>query len=395
MHFSDIKKQEQQNMMPAYARFDIAIVEGKGVVAKDCEGKSYLDFTSGIGVNALGFCDDGWIEAITKQASTLQHISNLYYNPVQTALAQRICELSGFSKVFFGNSGAEANECAIKLARKYSTDQYHEKRNQIITLVHSFHGRTVTTLSATGQDSFHQHFYPFTEGFRYAQANDINSVASLVSDETCAIFIEMIQGEGGVMPLDLQFAKELEELCHKHDILLMVDEVQTGMGRTGTLFSYEQYGIRPDVITASKALGGGLPIGACLCTERLGAVLGNGMHGSTFGGNPVACAGALSVLERVADKNFLKQVAEKGAYMQQKIANMEGVAEVRGMGMMIGIVLKNGTAKEVAVNCIERGLLVLTAKTLVRLLPPLTITYEEIDSGLNILAEVIKEIQVS
>ncbi len=393
MQFSDIKKQEQQNMMPAYARFDIAIVEGNGVVAKDSEGKTYLDFTSGIGVNALGFCDASWIEAITKQASALQHVSNLYYQPVQTALAQRLCELSGFSKVFFGNSGAEANECAIKLARKYSTDQYGKKRNKIITLVNSFHGRTVTTLSATGQDSFHQYFYPFTEGFVYAQANDIKSVESFVGDETCAVLIEMIQGEGGVMPLDMQFVRELEALCQKHDILLIVDEVQTGMGRTGTLFCYEQYGRHPDVITLSKALGGGLPIGACLCTERLGTVLSSGMHGSTFGGNPIACAGALSILERVADSDFLKQVAEKGVYIQRKIADMEDVAEVRGMGMMIGIVLKNGTAKDVAVKCLEKGLLVLTAKTLIRLLPPLTITYEEIDRGLTILADVIKEVQ--
>ena len=391
MHFLDIKEQEKQNMMPTYGRFEVAIVKGKGVVAQDSEGKSYIDFTSGIGVNALGFCDDQWIAAVTKQASTLQHVSNLYYNPTQTALAQALCELSGFSKVFFSNSGAEANECAIKLARKYSTDKYGGNRTKIITLVNSFHGRTVTTLAATGQDTFHNYFHPFTGGFTYAQANDIESVKALMDDDTCAVFIEMIQGEGGVMPLEPHFVTELEKLCKKHDVLLMVDEVQTGMGRTGTLFCYEQFGIEPDVITSSKALGGGLPIGACLCTERLGDVLNSGMHGSTFGGNPVACAGALSVLERVADPKFLQEVRAKGEYMQQKLSAMEGVAEVRGIGMMIGIVLQKGTAKDVACACIEHGLLVLTAKTLVRLLPPLTITFEEIDKGLEILEKVIKQ----
>ena len=293
--------------------------------------------------------------------------------------------------MFFSNSGAEANECAIKLARKYSTDKYNENRTKIITLVNSFHGRTVTTLAATGQDTFHHYFNPFTEGFTYAQANHIESVKSLLDENTCAVFIEMIQGEGGVMPLEPHFVKELEKLCKKHDVLLMIDEVQTGMGRTGTLFCYEQYGIEPDVITSSKALGGGLPIGACLCTERLGEVLNSGMHGSTFGGNPVACAGALSVLEHVSDETFLQEVKAKGEYMQQKLSEMEGVAEVRGIGMMIGIVLEKGTAKDVAAACIEHGLLVLTAKTLVRLLPPLTITFEEIDKGLAILEKVIKQ----
>ncbi len=389
MHFSEIKAQEQQNMMPTYGRFEVAIVQGKGVMAQDSEGKSYIDFTSGIGVNALGFCDDRWIAAVTKQASTLQHISNLYYNPAQTALAQALCQLSGFDKVFFSNSGAEANECAIKLARKYGTDTYGRHRTKIITLVNSFHGRTVTTLAATGQDTFHRYFDPFTEGFVYAQANDLKSVKALLDENTCAVFVEMIQGEGGVMPLEPRFVKELERLCKKHDVLLMVDEVQTGMGRTGTLFCYEQYGIAPDVITSSKALGGGLPIGACLCTERLGGVLNNGMHGSTFGGNPVACAGALSVLERVADKEFLKEVTAKGAYIQQKLAQMKGVAQVRGIGMMIGLLPRQGTAKEIACACLEQGLLVLTAKEMVRLLPPLTITFEEIDKGLEILARVI------
>ena len=384
-------QQESKYLMNTYATLPIEIAYGQGSYLFDKNNKKYIDFTSGIGVNSLGYNNSEWKNSIISQLNNFQHLSNIFTNNSTVSLAKKLCELSGMSKVFFANSGAEANECAIKLARKYSTDKYNENRTKIITLVNSFHGRTVTTLAATGQDTFHHYFNPFTEGFTYAQANDIESVKSLLDENTCAVFIEMIQGEGGVMPLEPHFVKELEKLCKKHDVLLMVDEVQTGMGRTGTLFCYEQYGIEPDVITSSKALGGGLPIGACLCTERLGDVLNSGMHGSTFGGNPVACAGALSVLERVSDETFLQEVKAKGEYMQQKLSEMEGVAEVRGIGMMIGIVLEKGTAKDVAAACIEHGLLVLTAKTLVRLLPPLTITFEEIDKGLAILEKVIKQ----
>lgn len=391
MNFEQVKQQEQENLMPTYGRFPVALVYGKGAVAVDTEGKEYIDFTSGIGVNSLGYCDDGWVSAVSKQAGAIQHMSNLYYSPVQTKLAAELCGLTGFGKVFFCNSGAEANECAIKLARKYSADRYGKERTEIVTLVNSFHGRTVTTLAATGQDVFHEHFWPFTAGFSYAKANDFESLLSCVTDNTCAVMIELIQGEGGVMPLEKEFVQKIAALCREKDLLLMVDEVQTGVGRTGTLYCYEQYGIAPDVITSAKGLGGGLPIGACLCASRLGEVMGAGMHGTTFGGNPVACAGGLEILQRVSNDKFLQLVKEKGRYLWEKIGKMEGVQELRGMGMMIGIALKKNNAKDVANCCVKNSLLVLTAKTVVRLLPPLNISYEEMDRGLAILEKSILE----
>ena len=384
MTFEEIKKQDQQNIMHTYGRFNVALVSGHGATAVDCTGKEYIDFTSGIGVNSLGYCDTKWAAAVANQAATLQHTSNLYYNPVQTKLAETLCGLTGFSKVFFGNSGAEANECAIKLARKYGTETYGETRNEIITLQNSFHGRTVTTLAATGQDGFHQHFTPFTQGFVYAEPS-MEGVQSCLNESTCAVFIELIQGEGGVLPLDPDFVKELAQLCKERDILLLVDEVQTGVGRTGALYCYQNYGIMPDVVTSAKGLGGGLPIGACLCTERLGGVMGAGMHGSTFGGNPVVCAGALAVLERVGNDAFMEEVKKKGKYLADRLNAMEEIELVRGMGMMLGAKPKSKSAKEIAARCVGNGLLVLTAKDMLRFLPPLTISYEEIDKGLEIL----------
>lgn len=388
MHFEEVKQQEQSYLMPTYGRFQTALVRGKGATAEDTEGKTYVDFGAGIGVNALGYCDPDWVKAVCEQAATLQHISNLYYSPVMTQLAETLCRLTGFSKVFFGNSGAEANECAIKLARKYGTQTHGEACNRIVTLNNSFHGRTVTTLSATGQDGFHQYFTPFTEGFAYANP-DLESVKAQADAQTCAVMIELIQGEGGVRPLEKAFVQELAAFCKERDVLLLVDEVQTGVGRTGKLYCYEHYGIQPDVVTSAKGLGGGLPVGACLCTERLGAVMDAGMHGSTFGGNPVVCAGALAVLHKITKPGFLEQVAEKGAYLREKLAAMNGVEEVRGMGFMLGATLKADNAKEVAAACVEKGLLVLTAKNLLRFLPPLTITKEELDTGLAILQETI------
>lgn len=390
MNFEEIKQQDQQNIMHTYGRFDVALVSGHGATAADCAGKEYIDFTSGIGVSSLGYCDERWAQAVAKQAATLQHTSNLYYQPLQTKLAETLCGLTGFSKVFFGNSGAEANECAIKLARKYGTEKYGANRNEIITLQNSFHGRTVTTLAATGQDNFHLHFTPFTQGFSYAETN-LESVKSCMNGNTCAVFIELIQGEGGVLPLDAEFVKELEALCRKNDVLLMVDEVQTGVGRTGALYCYQNYGIAPDVITSAKGLGGGLPIGACLCAERLGEVLSPGMHGSTFGGNPVVCAGAQAVLDRIGNDGFMAEVREKGSYIAAQLEAMEEIELVRGMGMMLGAKLKNGSAKEAAAKCAENGLLILTAKDMLRLLPPLTISYEEIDKGLAILKKTIHQ----
>lgn len=390
MNFEEIKAQSDSSFMPTYGRFPVAIASGKGSVVTDVEGKEYIDFTSGIGVNSLGHADEGWINAVTEQVKKTAHVSNLYYNPTTVALAAKLCEASGFGKAFLCNSGAEANECAIKLARKYSFDKYGAGRSTVLTLVDSFHGRTMATLTATGQDVFHQFFDPFLPGFRYAEKT-IESVREQLDDTVCAILMEPIQGEGGVMPLDPDFIKEVAALCAEKDVLLMFDEVQTGIARTGALYAWENTGVRPDVLTSAKGLAGGLPIGACLCREELGAVLCSGTHGTTFGGNPVACAAALHVLDTVTKPDFLTEVRKKGEYIRQSLLKMPNVAEVRGQGMMIGIVLKSGTSKGVANRCVEKGLLVLTAKTLVRLLPPLNITAEEIKKGLVILESALSE----
>lgn len=391
MDLSEIKREEKTYLMPTYGRFDIAIESGHGAVAVGSDGREYIDFGSGIGVNSLGYANRGWARAVSHQAKQLQHTSNLYYSEVQVSLADRLCHAAEMSRVFFCNSGAEANECAIKLARKYSFDKYGPGRHQIITLCNSFHGRTITTLTATGQDSFHNYFYPFTEGFRYAPAGDFAALSDLAGDDTCAVLIELVQGEGGVLPLERDYVKQVAEFCAKRDILLMVDEVQTGVARTGSFFAYQHYWIKPDVVTAAKGLGGGLPIGACLASERLGEVLSPGMHGTTFGGNPVACAGASYVLEVVDHPDFLQSVAEKGDYIRRALETMPGVTEVRGLGLMLGAVLKKENAREVAEKALEHGLIVLTAKTVLRLLPPLTITYEEIDRGLAALRKTLAE----
>ncbi|HJD22535.1 MAG TPA: aspartate aminotransferase family protein [Firmicutes bacterium] len=391
----DLKKQHDGALMPTYSRFPVALESGRGAVAVDTAGKEYVDFGSGIGVNSLGYADPEWVAAVQAQAAKLQHISNLYYSPVQVRFADTLCRAAGMGRVFLGNSGAEANECAIKLARKYSFDKYGQGRSQIVGLRNSFHGRTVTTLAATGQDSFHQYFYPFTEGFLFVQAGNVaDLIDTLVENEgsVCAVMLECIQGEGGVVPLDPAYLQEVRRLCDERDLLLLIDEVQTGAGRTGKFFAYEHAGITPDVVTMAKGLGGGLPIGACLCTERLAGVLGPGMHGSTFGGNPVVCAGAQVVLDRLAQPGFLQEVAEKGGYLRSRLAAMPHIAEVRGMGLMQGAVLDKGTAREVAERCLEGGLLVLTAKTLLRFLPPLTITREELDRGLAVLESVLKSL---
>ncbi len=376
--------------MPTYGRFPVALVKGQGACAVSDDGKTYLDFTTGIGVNALGYCPEGWVRAVCEQAATLQHTSNLYYSKPQAELAQRLHELTGFGKVFFANSGAEANECAIKLARKYGCDRFGETHTKIVTLQNSFHGRTITTLAATGQDTFHHYFNPFTEGFSYADAESLESIQKAADADTCAVFIELIQGEGGVRPLDPAFVKGLSDFCKEKEILLMIDEVQTGVARTGKLFCYEHFGIQPDVITSAKGLGGGLPIGACLCTEELGKILNSGMHGSTFGGNPVACAGALAILEQVAKPEFLKEVREKGEYLAKKLREIPGIVEVRGKGLMIGAVLEETRkAADIAKACVEQGLLILTAKTLLRFLPPLNISCDDLDRGLAILRQVL------
>ena len=391
MQFEQVKQQEQEVLMPTYNRYPVAIESGAGAVAIDTEGKAYIDFGSGIGVNSLGYCDPEWVRAVAEQAATLQHISNLYYSPVTVKLGQKLCEASGFSKAFFANSGAEANEGAIKLARKYSSDKYGEGRGGIVTLVQSFHGRTITTLTATGQEKHHQHFAPFTGGFSYAKANDMESVKAAADSTVCAIMVEMIQGEGGVLPLEKEFVTQLAEFCKEKDILLLIDEVQTGIARTGSFFCYEQFGVSPDVVSCAKGLGGGLPIGAVLCTERLSGVLGAGHHGTTFGGNPVCAAGALAVLERVTQPGFLEEVLKKGEYLRQRLGQMPQIGGVRGMGMMLGASLQKGEAAAVAKACVKNGLLILTAHDVLRLLPPLTISYEEMDKGMEILQMTLEE----
>jgi acetylornithine/N-succinyldiaminopimelate aminotransferase len=391
MTLEEIQQQHDGALMATYGRFPVALEQGKGAVATDVDGRQYIDFGSGIGVNSLGYCDDGWVKAVSEQAARLQHVSNLYYQPVQVDFAAELCAATGMSRVFLANSGAEANECAIKLARKYSRDTYGDDRYEIITLRQSFHGRTMATLTATGQDALHVSFDPFIPGFAYVPAGDIEALRQAISARTCAVMLECIQGEGGVIAQDPAYLQAVEALCREHDLLLIVDEVQTGAGRTGKLLASENAGIHPDVVTMAKGLGGGLPIGACLCNEKCKDVMQPGSHGSTFGGNPVVCAGARYVLSRLTAPGFLDEVAQKGAYMREKIAAMPHVCAVRGQGMMIGILLDEGLqARTVAEQCLQNGLLILTAKTLLRLLPPLTISYEEIDRGLAILQKVLE-----
>lgn len=379
-----IEKNEKY-VMNTYGRFDVVLESGKGCIAKDVNGKEYIDVSSGVGVNALGYCDTDYVEKVVEQLKKLQHTSNYYYNKPSTELAEKLISLSDMSKVFFGNSGAEANECAIKLARKYSFDKYGKGRDEIVSLKNSFHGRTITTLSATGQDVFHNYFFPFTPNFNYGNPNDISDMKKVITENTCGVMVECIQGEGGVNILQKEFLQELEKYCNDKDIVFIIDEVQTGIGRTGTLFAFEQFGLKPDVVTLAKGLGGGLPIGVCMCNQKLDKVMGLGVHGSTFGGNPVVCAGALCVLEKVAKKEFLDEVKEKGGYFADKIREIPGVSSVKNMGLMIGIELEADNAKEIAKKCVSNGLFIITAKNLLRMLPPLVITKDEMDKAVEIL----------
>lgn len=371
-----------------YKRFPVTLVRGKGAAAYDAEGKSYIDFGSGIGVNSLGYCNDKWIDAVVNQVKTLQHTSNLYTTLPDVKLAEKLCNATGFKRVFFGNSGAEANECAIKIARKYGVEKKGERCTNIITFQNSFHGRTVATLEATGQDVFHKNFFPFTNAFRYVPIGDKEALVSAVDETVCAVMIELVQGEGGVISVDKDFVKSVETVCRENDILFIIDEVQTGIGRTGTLLASEQLDVKPDLTTLAKGLGGGLPIGACLMNEITENVFTYGDHGSTFGGNPVSCAGGVAVLEELLDNGVLDTVKEKAEYIAGKLLNIPQVKSVSGLGLMIGIELEEGVkSADIANKCVENGLLVLTAKSKLRLLPPLTITKEEIDKGLDILAK--------
>ena len=390
-NFDILMGQDKQYVANTYGRFPVAIKEGKGALCRDFDGKEYIDFSSGIGVNSLGFCDEGWVSAVTKQLTTLQHISNLYYTEPCVNTAKLLCEKTGMKKIFFSNSGAESNEGAIKCARKYSLTKYGEGRNKVITLVNSFHGRTVTTLAATGQDVFHKYFFPFTEGFEYVPANDIEALKCAADDSVCAVMMELIQGEGGVMPLDKAYVKEVRKLCDEKDIILIVDEVQTGVGRTGKLFCFQNYDIMPDVVSVAKGIGGGLPLGCVMFSEKTENVLVAGNHATTFGGNPVATAGAEYILKTMDDA-FLDEVTAKGEYMREKILAMPHVVGIDGLGLMMGIRLDESViSSDIVKKGISNGVLLLTAKAKVRLLPPLNITYDEIDRGLDGLRKALSE----
>ena len=392
MTFEEIKSLDEQYVMHSYSRFPVAVDRGKGAVLWDMDGREYIDFTSGIGVTSLGHGDEGWLKAVTGQAAKLGHISNLFYTEPYARAARALCQGAGMSNAMFANSGAEANEAMIKLARKWSFDKYGKGRGTVITLHNSFHGRTITTLAATGQDKFHDYFFPFTEGFRYADANDMDSLEAVAGHDVCAVMLELVQGEGGVLPLDQDFVQKTADLCAKRDWLLLIDEVQTGVGRTGTLFAFQQYGLAPDVVSFAKGIAGGLPFGGVMANERCRDVFAPGTHGTTFGGNPIAAAAACHVLERM-DEAFLAQVLEKGDYLRAQVEELSlpCLGATRGLGLMIGVEVKAGwTNRELAARLIENGLLVLTAGPGLRFLPPLTITREEMDRGLAILKETLR-----
>ena len=385
----DIISLDKEYVAGTYGRFPVALVSGKGSLFTDVNGKEYIDLGSGIGVTCFGTGDDQWLNAVTAQLHKLQHTSNLYYTEPCAKLAQVLCEKAGMKKVFFSNSGAEANECAIKVARKYSAEKKGDEYYTIITLEHSFHGRTLTTLSATGQDHFHKLFNPLTPGFVHVKPNDITALEEAVAScKPAGIFFEVVQGEGGVLPLTAEFVAAAAKLCKDNDIPLMVDEVQTGNGRTGKLYGYMNFGIEPDIVSTAKGLGGGLPIGATMMNEKMQNVLGPGDHGSTYGGNPVCCAGALSVIERLDDA-FLAEVQAKSDYVFAELANAEGVEAVTGLGLMIGIKTVK-PAKEGVAACMEQGVLCLTAKDKVRLLPALNIPMELLQKAVAIIKEAVK-----
>lgn len=391
MTFDELKALDHAYTLQTYGRFDVDVDHGQGATLWDLAGRTYIDFTSGIGVCSVGYGNEKWARAIYDQALTLGHISNLFYSQPYARLAGALCARSGMAAAFFGNSGAEANEGLLKLARKYSHDKYGAGRGTILTLRNSFHGRTLATLAATGQDVFHQHFFPFPEGFRHTGANDLADVEAQAGEDVCAVLLELVQGEGGVLPLDRDYVKAVARLCAEKDWLLLVDEVQTGVGRTGSLFAFQQYGILPDVASFAKGIAGGLPMSGILANEKCRDVLGPGTHATTFGANPVCAAAGLVVQETLTDA-FLEDVRAKGTYLRNQIEALDlpCFGATRGMGLMIGIQVKDGwTNKEIASKLIENGLLVLTAGPGMRLLPPLVISQEEMDQGLEILKKTL------
>ena len=385
--YKNTKANDKQYVANTYARFDIQLVSGKGSRVLDDAGKEYIDLGTGIAVNTFGFCDEEWTKAVTEQMSKFQHTSNLYYSEPCATLAKLLCERTGAKKVFFGNSGAEANECAIKVARKWAQDTKGAGDYNIITLKNSFHGRTITTLAATGQDTFHNDFLPLTEGFVYAEANNMEDVKRLCAENNvCAVMFEVVQGEGGVNPLSAEYLTELAAFAEQNDILLVADEVQIGNGRSGELYGYMNYGITPDIVSTAKGLGGGLPIGATLLGEKVKDTYTPGLHGSTFGGNPISCAAAISILSRL-DKNTLEGVKERSKYIFEALDGAEGVKSVTGLGLMIGVETER-PAGDVIAECMERGVLVIKAKQKVRMLPALNIPMEQLKTAINIFKEV-------
>ena len=392
MTSQEIKNLTNQYVMNTYGRFDVVIDHGDGGArVYTPEGKEYIDFTSGIGVCDLGYGNQAWAETVFAQAKKLGHTSNLFYTEPCARLAEILCKRTGMSNVFFASGGGEANEGMIKLARKYSFDKYGKGRSTIIPLKNSFHGRTMATLTATGQDHFHNYFFPFVEGFKFADANDLDSLKSVAGDDTCAVMMELVQGEGGVLPLDQDYVKAVAALCAEKDWLLLIDEVQTGVGRTGSLFTFQQYGIQPDVCSFAKGIAGGLPMSGIMANEKCRNVLGQGTHGTTFGANPVCGAAGLLVQETLSDA-FLQDVQEKGAYLRAQIEAMglPCFGKTRGLGLMIGIEVTEGYQnKELANKLVEAGLLVLTAGPGLRLLPPLVISKEEMDAGLAIMKKTL------
>ncbi len=387
-----IFSEDKQYIAGTYNRFPVNIQSGKGSIAIADDGKKYIDFASGIAVNSFGFCDSAWVQAVTNQINCVQHTSNLYYTSPCVELAKLLVEKTGLKKVFLSNSGAEANECAIKTARKYAQDKKGKDYYKILTLNNSFHGRTITTLAATGQEVFHKDFTPLTEGFVYANANDIADLNEKVAqNKLAAIMIEVVQGEGGINVLEQNFVDEIVKLANQNDLLIIVDEVQTGNGRTGKFYGYMHFGFTPDIVTTAKGLGGGLPIGATIFGEKTCDVLGAGNHGSTFGGNPVCAAGAVSIVKRI-DQDFMQNVAKKSQYIIDELKDCDGVVSVSGLGLMLGVEVKANN-KEIVNKCIEKGLLVLTAKNKLRLLPALNISDELLKKGVDILKQAIAEVK--
>ena len=386
----DIKNIDKKYVANTYARFPLALESGKGSVVKDFDGKEYIDLSTGIAVNTFGFADEEWIKAVTDQLGKLQHTSNLFYSEPCVKLAEMLCERTGMKKVFFSNSGAEANECAIKAARKYAEEKKGKEYFNIVTLINSFHGRTVTTLAATGQEVFHKDFTPLTDGFLYAEANDIEGLKKTVESNKCAaIMFEVIQGEGGVVPLDEEFVKAARKIADDNDVLLICDEVQTGNGRTGKLYGYMNFGITPDIVSTAKGLGGGLPIGATLLGEKVENVLGAGSHGSTFGGNPVSCAGAINILSRIDDE-LLDGVNKRSEHIKSELSGAKGIKSVTGIGLMLGVKTEKDVG-EVIAECREKGVIVIKAKDKLRLLPALNIPFDLLEKAIKIIKEICAE----